>query len=95
MFLWREASDILYTGKNLFRHGLYESVACVPCGYTMEDDRHALFDYKFSQKAWIHLPKGKKWSLLPLTSLKDLIFSIAAEHSIEELHLFGITAWLI
>ncbi|KAI5678577.1 hypothetical protein M9H77_09527 [Catharanthus roseus] len=95
MFLWRATSDILSTRRNLFKRRPYKSVACVYCGHTVEDDRHALFNCKFSQKVWTHLPKCHKWNLLPSTSFEDLIYSIVIEHSIEELALFGTTAWLI
>lgn len=59
IFLWRAISDILPTGRNLLRRGLYESIACVHCGHIVEDDRHALFDHQFSQKVWRHLPKSQ------------------------------------
>ncbi|KAI5657542.1 hypothetical protein M9H77_26335 [Catharanthus roseus] len=82
--LLRETSDILPTGRNLTRHGLYKSTSCAHCGYTMGNDRYTLFDYRFCKEVWKHLPKGQKLRQIPSLSFKDLIYSISIEHSIKE-----------
>lgn len=49
MFIWRAISDILPMGKNLMKLGLYESMNYIHNGYSIDDDRHALFDCRFSK----------------------------------------------
>lgn len=95
MFLRRATSGILPIGRNFIRHRLYESISCTHCGYTVKDDRHALFDYIFSEEVWRNLPNRQKWRLLPSSSFRDLIFSISVEHSEEELAIFGTIVWVI
>ncbi|KAI5662913.1 hypothetical protein M9H77_22236 [Catharanthus roseus] len=95
MFLWKATSDILPTGRNLIKHGRYESNSYAHCGCTVEEDRHALFDCSFSKEFWRHLPKGKNWRQIPSLNFKDIICSISVEHSMDELAIFGTTAWLL
>lgn len=76
MFLWRATSDILPIGRNLMRRGLYDSLACVHCGFAVEDDRHALFYYKFSKELWRHLPRGHKWIQILAQNFKDLFIPL-------------------
>lgn len=52
MFLCPTALKILPTGKNLMNSGVTASVACIYCGFQIEDDRHVLFDCVFVQKVW-------------------------------------------
>lgn len=73
MFLLRTTSDILPSGWNLMRRGLYDSTSCVHCGYAVEDDIHALFYCSFSRNVWRHLPKGLKWIQTPALTFKDLL----------------------
>lgn len=58
MFLLRATQNILPTGKNLMRRGLYDSIDCIHCGLQFEDNRHAFFDYAFAKSVWEHLPLG-------------------------------------
>lgn len=41
MFLLEVASNILPTRRNLVRRGIFDNVACIPCGFAVEDDGYA------------------------------------------------------
>lgn len=77
------------------RRGLYDSSSYAHCGYTMEDAKPALFDCTFSKEVWKNLPKGYNWNQIPVLSFKDLIYSIAAHHSKDDLAIFATVGWLI
>lgn len=71
------------------KKGLDEITACISCGYAMENDRHALFDCKFSREVWNNLSNGKKWIYISALSFKDLLYSIPFESNKEDIALFA------
>lgn len=63
---------------------LYESTNYIHYGYSIEDDRHTIFDCTFPKAIWGYLPKGHKWIQLSALSLKNLIFSLVSKSSVED-----------
>lgn len=59
IFLWRTAQNVLPMGSNLLRRDMFDNLACVHCGYHVEDDK--LFDCIFARKFCSYLLLGEKW----------------------------------
>lgn len=55
MFFWRVTSNMLRTRNNLVRRGIFENVACINYEFSVENDKHALFDCRFVRKVWLQL----------------------------------------
>ncbi|KAI5661898.1 hypothetical protein M9H77_21221 [Catharanthus roseus] len=92
IFFWRFTQNILPTGSNLLRRGMYENLTCIHCGYQIEDDRHAQFDCIFAQQVWSYLPLGDKWRHISVLSFLDLMHSIMLSYDSKDFSLFATCA---
>lgn len=77
------------------KQGLYKQLDCIHCNYPIEDDRYILFDYNFPSVVWQHISKRNKWNQIQSLSFKDLVYSVFAKSSKEEISIFATTVWLI